>query len=348
VGGGPTGHPAHRAVFIATQFRKKFASIEDVDIFELARLNLTNPAVIAFALGVLVAIVKGDLRLPEQVASFVSTFLLLAIGLKGGIALRQAAAGDVLVPALGTVALGAATAAGTFFAARWFIRLDVSDAASLAAHYGSVSAVTFTAAMAFADSAGFAPDGMMPALVAILEVPGIILALLFARSGSNSKSLRAALHEVFTGKSVLLLLGGLFIGRFASEAGIEQATPFFVGLFPGMLVIFLLDLGTMAGKRLADVRQVGARLVVWAVVAPLVFGSIGAVVGTIVGLSVGGAAVMATMAASASYIAAPAAVRVGIPSARPAVSLGAAIGITFPFNLIVGIPIYLEIAKGLG
>lgn len=319
-----------------------------MNVLELARLNLTNPAVIAFALGVLVAIVKGDLRLPEQVASFVSTFLLLAIGLKGGIALRGVSAGDVLVPALGTVVLGVTAAVVTFLAARWFIRLDVPDAASLAAHYGSVSAVTFTAAMAFADSAGFAPDGMMPALVAILEVPGIIIALLLARSGSNSKSLRAALHEVFTGKSVLLLLGGLFIGRFASATGIEQAKPFFVGLFPGMLVIFLLDLGTLAGKRLADVREVGARLVVWAVAAPLVFGSIGAVVGTVVGLSVGGSAVMATMVASASYIAAPAAVRVGIPAARPAVSLGAAIGITFPFNLIVGIPIYLEIAKALG
>lgn len=319
-----------------------------MDILELARLNLTNPAVIAFALGVLVAIVRGDLRLPEQVASFVSTFLLLAIGLKGGIALREVSAGDILVPAMGTVVLGAATALATFVAARWFIRLDVSDAASLAAHYGSVSAVTFTAAMAFADSAGYAPDGMMPALVAILEVPGIILALLLARRGSNGKSLRAALHEVFTGKSVLLLLGGLLIGRFASEVGIEQAKPFFVGLFPGMLVIFLLDLGTLAGKRLADVREVGARLVVWAIAAPVAFGAIGAVMGTMVGLSVGGTAVMATMAASASYIAAPAAVRVGIPSARPAVSLGAAIGITFPFNLIVGIPIYLEIAEALG
>lgn len=319
-----------------------------MDLFELARLNLTNPAVIAFALGVLVAVVKGDLRLPEQVASFVSTFLLLAIGLKGGVALREVAIGEVLVPALGTVALGVVSAGVTFYAARWFIRLDMSDAASLAAHYGSVSAVTFTAAMAFADSAGFAPDGMMPALVAILEVPGIVLALLLARSGSNSKSLRAALHEVFTGKSVLLLLGGLFIGRFASGAGIEQAKPFFIGLFPGMLVIFLLDLGTLAGKRLADVRQVGARLAVWGVAAPLAFGVFGTAVGTIVGLSVGGAAVMATMAASASYIAAPAAVRVGIPAARPAVSLGAAIGITFPFNLIVGIPIYMEIAKALG
>lgn len=319
-----------------------------MDILDLARLNLTNPAVIAFALGVMVAIVKGDVRLPDQASSFVSTFLLLAIGLKGGIALRQVAAGEVLVPAVGTVLLGVVTAGLTFVAARWFVRLDISDAASLAAHYGSVSAVTFTAAMAFADSAGFAPDGMMPALVAILEVPGIILALLLARSGSDNKSLRAAVHEVFTGKSVLLLLGGIFIGRFASEAGIEQAKPFFVGLFPGMLVIFLLDLGTLAGKRLADVRQVGTRLVVWAVAAPLVFGSVGAVIGSVIGLSVGGVAVMATMAASASYIAAPAAVRVGIPSARPAVSLGAAIGITFPFNLIVGIPVYMEIAKALG
>lgn len=319
-----------------------------MDIVELARLNLTNPAVIAFALGVTVAVVKGDLRLPEQVASFVSTFLLLAIGIKGGVALRAVSAGDILAPALGTVVLGLATSLATFFAARAVIRLDAADAASLAAHYGSVSAVTFTAAMAFADSAGFAPDGMMPALVALLEVPGIIVALLLARRGSNNKSLRAALHEVFTGKSVLLLLGGLLIGRLASEPGIEQVKPFFVGLFPGMLVIFLLDLGTLAGKRLADVREVGAKLVVWAIAAPMVFGTVGAVTGSIVGLSIGGTAVLATMAASASYIAAPAAVRVGIPSARPAISLGAAIGITFPFNLIVGIPIYLEIAKALG
>lgn len=347
MGCGSARHTSHFAIFVSNAIQENDCYYVDVDIVELARLNLTNPAVIAFALGVLVAVVKGDLRLPEQVASFVSTFLLLAIGLKGGIALREVGAGDLLGPASGTVALGVLAAAVTFVAARWFIRLDVADSASLAAHYGSVSAVTFTAAMAFAESAGYAPDGMMPALVAILEVPGIIVALLLSRRGGDSRSLRAALHEVFTGKSVLLLLGGLFIGRFASAPGIEQAKPFFVGLFPGMLVIFLLDLGTVAGKRLADVREVGIRLIVWGIAGPLLFGALGALVGSAVGLSIGGTSVLATMAASASYIAAPAAVRVGIPSARPAISLGAAIGITFPFNLIVGIPIFLEIAKTL-
>ena len=306
--------------------------------------NLTSPAVLAFVLGVLAVAVRSDLRLPEQVGSLVSTYLLLAIGIKGGLRLREVAFADVWGPILGTLALGFITPVFAYWTARRFGRLDVPNAASMAAHYGSVSAVTFTAAEGFNRTSGILEEGFLPALVAILEIPGIVVALVIA-SRTLGANITTALHEVITGKSILLLGGGLLIGSFGSVSAVEAVEPFFIGLFPGFLCLFLLDLGTLAGQRFTYVRRAGSRLVALAIVLPLVFGTIGAFTGTLVGLSAGGAAVLAVMSASASYIAAPAAVRVALPQADLGISLGAAIGVTFPFNLVIGIPLFSEIAQ---
>ena len=306
--------------------------------------NLTSPAVLAFVLGVLAVAVRSDLRLPEQVGSLVSTYLLLAIGIKGGLRLREVAFADVWAPILGTLALGFITPIVAYWAARRFGRLNVPNAASMAAHYGSVSAVTFTAAEGFNRTSGILEEGFLPALVAILEIPGIVVALVIA-SRTLGANITTALHEVITGKSILLLGGGLLIGSFGSVSAVEAVEPFFIGLFPGFLCLFLLDLGTLAGQRFTYVRRAGSRLVALAIVLPLVFGTIGAITGTLVGLSAGGAAVLAVMSASASYIAAPAAVRVALPQADLGISLGAAIGVTFPFNLVIGIPLFSEIAQ---
>ena len=311
---------------------------------ELVVDNLTSPAVLAFVLGVLAVAIRGDLRLPDQVSSLISVYLLLAIGIKGGTRLRGAGIADIWGPILATLALGVITPVLAYVAARHFGRLNITNAASLAAHYGSVSAVTFTAAEAFNKNSGILDEGFLPALVAILEIPGIVVALVIASRHLGSP-MKTALHEVLTGKSVLLLGGGLVIGGVGSRDAVTAIEPFFVTLFPGFLCLFLLDLGTLAGQRFTYVRRTGFRLVILAIALPILFGILGTIAGTAAGLSAGGAAVLAIMAASASYIAAPATVRAALPEADLGVSLGAAIGVTFPFNLVFGIPLFSEFAQ---
>jgi len=315
-----------------------------VTLLELVGQNIGSPAVLAFILGALAVRLKSDLSFPESVTSLLSTYLLLAIGLKGGLRLREAALDDLLLPIVGTVALGIVTPAITYWVARKFLRRTPSDSAALAAHYGSVSAVTFTAAETFVKNAGTLGEDYLAALVAVLEVPGIVVALLIASRVLGKSTIKSAVHEVVTGRSVVLLIGGLVIGFVASEKSTALVEPLFVDLFAGVLVLFLLDLGVMAGSRLDAIRAAGAKLVVFAIALPVLFGFLGVVVGTAAGLSVGGVTVLATMAASASYIAAPAAVRIGMPEADGGLALGAALGITFPFNLVVGIPLYSELA----
>ncbi len=318
-----------------------------MSINDLVSLNLGSPVVLAFLLGVVAAFIKSDLRFPEQVTSLLSTYLLFAIGLKGGMRLRESSLTELTWPVLITLILGVATPVVAFLVARSFLRLDTINAAAMAAHYGSVSAVTFTAAESFTRAAGTLSEGYLPVLVAVLEVPGIVVALVIASRASQGRSMSSAIHEVMTGKSVVLLLGGLIIGAIANQEALTRVEPFFVGLFQGMLCLFLLDLGTLAGQRFNSIRRAGARLLIFATALPIVFGVVGVLLASAVGMSEGGATVLAAMAASASYIAAPAAVRVGLPEADIGLSLGAALGVTFPFNLIIGIPLYSEVAAVL-
>ncbi|MBU6240533.1 MAG: sodium-dependent bicarbonate transport family permease [Acidobacteria bacterium] len=319
-----------------------------MSISELLSLNLASPAVLAFALGLVATLFRSDLRFPEAVTSLLSTYLLFAIGMKGGIELRDAALGDIAAPTLVTLVIGLMVPFVAYEVARRFVGLNVADAASLAAHYGSVSAVTFSAAETFTRAAGTLDEGYLPALVALLEIPGIVVAMVIASRALGGQNLKSAIHEVVTGKSIVLLVGGLLIGCFANQKGIEKVEPLFRDLFAGVLVLFLLDLGTLAAQRLRTLKAVGPRLVVFATGMPLIFGAVGVLGGTIAGLSVGGAAVLGAMSASASYIAAPAAVRVGLPEADVGLSLGAALGMTFPFNLAIGIPLFHEIAQAIG
>jgi hypothetical protein len=318
-----------------------------VTLGELVGQNLASPAVLAFVLGAVAVRLKSDLRFPESITSLLSTYLLLAIGLKGGLRLRDASLDDLVMPIIATVALGIITPTVSFFVARKFLRFTTTDAAAIAAHYGSVSAVTFTAAETFARSAGTLGEEYLAALVALLEVPGIIVALVIASRALGGKSMKSAVHEVVTGRSIVLLIGGVAIGLIVNGDSAAVVEPLFVGLFPGVLVLFLLDLGVLAGERLERIRAAGWRLIVYAIALPVLCGVFGALAGTWVGLSVGGVTVLATMTASASYIAAPAAVRVGLPDADQGLVLGAALGVTFPFNLVLGIPLYAELAGRL-
>lgn len=309
--------------------------------------NLTAPPVLCFVIGALAVAMRSDLRLPDQVGSLISTYLLLAIGLKGGLRLQDTNVSDLWAPLVATLAIGLITPLVAFGVARRFARLPTINAAALAAHFGSVSAVTFTAAESFARAADPATEGFLPALVALLEIPGIMIALVLALRATGSSRLHTAVREVITGKSIVLLLGGLVIGYVGSDDAIAKVEPFFIGLFPGMLCLFLLDLGTVAGQRFRQIRTAGPRLPIMAIGLPLAFGALGVAAGILAGMSAGGAAVLGAMAASASYIAAPAAVRVALPDADLGLCLGIAVGVTFPFNLIVGIPLYTELAQRL-
>lgn len=309
--------------------------------------NLVSPVVLCFLLGILARILKSDLAIPEAVQQGLSIYLLLAIGLKGGAAISVQPAASLLLPSVLTLAIGAITPVSAFYLMRSLGRLGIPDAAAVAAHYGSVSVVTFLAAGEAAGRAGQAAESFLPALVALLEVPGIVIALLFAGRAPGSEGAatwRKALHEVLTGKSIVLLLGGLAIGWLCGPERLEDVQPFFASAFKGALCLFMIDLGLAAGRRLRDARLAGVRLLVLGCLIPLLHGALGVFGATWAGLSEGGAAVFGAMAGSASYIAAPAAVRVALPRANPAYYLTLSLGITFPFNLAVGIPLYQKLA----
>lgn len=318
------------------------------DIFDIARTNLLSPMVLAFALGVIASLVRSDLKIPDAVYSGLSIYLLLAIGLKGGAALSEAQLHELASPLGLTILLGILTPILAYAVLRKLGNFSRIDSGAIAAHYGSVSAVTFIACQSFLEASRTPFEGFMPVLLAALEVPGIIVALLLVkRKEGAGASLSQAFHDIFFGKSILLLVGGLAIGFLSGPAGLERVAPVFVAPFQGALVIFLLDLGILAAHRIPDLRSAGAFLFGFAVLMPIVLGGIGVWVGQFAGLSQGGATLLGTMTASASYIAAPAAVRVTLPEANPTYYLTASLGITFPFNLTVGIPIYGLMAQTL-
>lgn len=316
-----------------------------METLDLIRSNLLSPMVLGFLLGVIAAFVKSDLRVPEPLYVGLSMYLLLAIGLKGGVALSETTLGIVWLPAVATVCLGLLTTLIAFWVSRCLWKLDMANAAALAAHYGSVSAVTFMAALTFVRMAGAEAEGYLPGLVALLEIPAIFLALILVQRSANKQPIGEAIRETLTGKSILLLAGGLLIGGISGREGMEPVKLVFVDAFPGLLVLFLVEMGIVAGRRMKEIQRSSAFLVAFAIGVPIINGAIGVVVGVLCGLSLGGSTVLGVMTASASYIAAPAAVRVGIPSANPSYYLTAALGVTFPFNLTLGIPLFYELAR---
>ncbi len=313
---------------------------------ELLTQNLISPVVLAFVLGMLARAVRSDLEIPPALYQGLSIYLLFAIGLKGGVALAETPMVELAGPVLITVVLGVITPLSAFGLLRWFGRISRTDAAATAAHYGSVSAVTFLAALEATKIADMAPNGYLPALVAVLEVPGIIVGLMLARQ-SGSRGVKAALHEVVVGKSIFLLLGGMAIGALCGAEKMESVAPLFVHPFKGVLCLFLLELGMLAAGRLRDLKSAGWRLVVLGCLLPLGHGLLGTAAGTWVGMSSGGAAVFGAMVGSASYIAAPAAVRIALPRASPGIYLTLSLGVTFPFNLAIGVPLFMSFAQYL-
>lgn len=319
---------------------------------ELVLSNLTSPVVLAFVLGIAAAVVRSDLRLPADIYAAISIYLLFAIGLKGGAELSVTPLSVFLAPAAATLAVGILTPLTAYACVRGIGRFEIADAAALAAHYGSVSMVTFLACMTFLQTVGVPFEAFAPALVVLLEVPAIVVGIGLARAqlgddDGATGSWAATLHEIFAGRGIVLLLGGLLIGWIAGKPGMAKVEGFFVTPFQGMLTLFLLEMGIVAARRLRDLRQAGLFLVFFGTLIPLAHGAVGAALGSLAGLSLGGTTVLAVLAASASYIAAPAAVRIALPQANPSLYLTASLGITFPFNLTVGIPYCYWVAQQL-
>jgi len=308
---------------------------------------MIDVVVLFFLLGVFARLVKSDLRLPEALYETLSIYLLLAIGLKGGIELSKQPLAALAPQVAACIALGLAIPFVMYPLAR-ALRLARADAAALVAHYGSVSVVTFAVASAALARKGIEHESHAALWVAVMEAPGLVAGILLARMGrSGVGDWRRVAHDVLFGKSVLLLLGGLAIGAVAGVEGTAPIKAVFIDPFKGVLALFLLELGLVAGGRLAEVRRFGAAVVVIGLGAPPLLALAGALTGLALGLSTGGVALMATLAASASYIAAPTAMRIAVPEANAALSITAALGITFPFNIVVGIPLYITLAQRL-
>jgi hypothetical protein len=318
-----------------------------VDGLQLALTNLTSPPVLAFALGLLATALRSDLKLPDAVYQALSIYLLLGIGIKGGVALSESSFEQIIGPLLGTLTLGIVIPVAAFYLLR-FTKLDVANRGALAAHYGSTSLVTFTAGIVFLESLSLQVEGYVNTLLAVLEIPGIIIGLALAAKGiTRNISWGESLREILTGKSIFLLVGGVVLGFLTGSAGYARIDDFFTGLFTGVLTLFLLELGMVAGRRIKDLKQVGVSLFIFGTSFPIIAGSLGVLVGQLTGMSLAGSAALGILAGSASYIAAPAAVRLALPEASPGIYLSASLGITFPFNLTIGIPVMLAVSQFL-
>jgi hypothetical protein len=391
-------------------------------VFKSLSENLLTPIPMCFALGIFCKLIHGGIKIPKELYYSISIYLLMSIGFMGGHELALADLKEVLMPALVTLALGCFTPISAYVILRFLGRMSVADAAGIAAHYGSTSAVTFAVAQNFAEGKMHPMNGYLPTLVTILECPGIAIALAMGAMFSKVKHdaiatqghggehqegrLGEALYEVITGQSIMLMAGLLVIGfvatHFMPNAAVFQEhgshaeahapvdstslTPeakaaqekaekeakdaakkakmavfekspfypfyqFFLAkgmIFRGLLCIFLLEMGLVAGERLADLLKVGPFLVAFGILLPLFHGFLGAWLGHWAGLNLGGCTVFAAIVSSASYIAAPPAVRLTLPEANPTLSITASLAITFPFNIAFGIPIYYEMALFVG
>ena len=357
--------PAVLAVFNAEQLGRILESLER---------NLLTPIPLCFVLGLICTRIHGGIKIPKELYLSIAIFLLMSIGFIGGHELaheyHEHGVSTIWKPALATLILGCVTPITSYLVLHYIGRLSIADSAGIAAHYGSTSAVTYAVANSFVEQTQHPANSFLPTLVTILECPGIAIALVLgaalsareraAKAASTGRPAREsklgeALYEVMTGQSILLMAGLLVIGfistLFMDPKGFQPFYDFFQSkgmLFRGALCIFLLEMGLVAGERLGDLVKVGPFLVAFGILMPLIHGFLGVYLGHLAGLNLGGCTVLGAIVASASYIAAPPAVRLTLPEANPTLSITAALAITFPFNIAFGIPIYFEMAKWVG
>jgi uncharacterized protein len=315
---------------------------------DLAIGNLVSPAVLFFVLGVLAALAKAELSIPEAIAKTLALYLMMAIGFKGGVEVAKSGLTVDLLFAMGAgIVLSAALPVAGFWFLRATTKLDAVNAAAVAAHYGSISIVTFIAATQTLQMLGVGFEGYMIAVAAVMETPAILVALLLAGKNHSSGQSKSKLwHEVLLNASVVMLVGSFLIGWATGEAGAAQVKPFLVDIFRGVLCLFLLDMGLVAGRGLRNgFRQLQPAVLAFGIYMPLFSAGVAAVVCYGLGLSTGSAALLITLSASASYIAVPAAMRLALPEAQPSIYLTLSLAVTFPFNLSIGIPLYFWLAE---
>ncbi|MFT4636170.1 MAG: hypothetical protein ACI854_002666 [Arenicella sp.] len=308
-------------------------------------MNSIDPVIWFFLFGLFAGAMKSELRLPSQIYDFVSMLLLITIGLKGGIELANQPFSTLLPQMVVIVGIGFLLPLFVFPVLRHIGKFSRADSASIAAHYGSVSVGTFAVAVAYMNTRGIEFEEHMALFVVLLEIPAILVGIILARGMSKDTQWSTVGQEVLLGKGVMFLLGGLFIGWLSGPSGVESISPLFFDLFKGILALFLLEMGLITATQLGSLKRYGVFLVIFGIVTPLIFAVLGTATGLALGLSIGGTAILATLFASASYIAVPAAMRISVPEANPTLSLTASLGITFPFNILFGIPLYHWFAR---
>lgn len=321
------------------------------DILGLAADNLLSPIILSFALGLAAALARSDLSIPEAAAKAMSIYLLFAIGVKGGVSVSEHGPGPDLIAAIGA---GIVLSFGLpFIAFVWLSALtglSRTDRAAVAGHYGSISIVTFVAASTVLSGQEIFAEGFMVAVAASMEAPAILSALwIVARGGGQTSRNDGLMREILLNGSIVLLVGSFAIGVITGSEGLAQIDSFVVAPFQGVLCLFLLDMGLVAGRGLRQARTsgLGPGAIVFGMVMPLTGAGLGLIAGLLCGLTTGGVALMMVLSASASYIAVPAAMRVALPEANPSVYLTLSLGVTFPFNLTLGIPLYVALSQAV-
>lgn len=312
--------------------------------------SLLSPMVLAFLLGIIATLIRSDLKFPDGFYLVLTIYLLFAIGLKGGVKLKEVSFGEAIFPILAALLLCLLIPTWVYLFLKNVFRVDKLNSAALAIHYGSVSAVTFGECIAFLELMGVSYEKYSPSLLAIMEVPAILVGILLARAGSNDglnfrPNWKKVFHELLAGKGTLLLVGGIIIGILSGKRGMEQVAPVFETPFRGILTLFLLEVGLVTGRRLKDLKLLGFRIISFGIIFPVIHAILGIFLAKWTGLSMGGSVVFGTLAASASYIAAPAACRIALPEANPSIYLTASLVVTFPFNIVLGLPLYLSFAQ---
>ena len=338
-----------------------------MDILQLIQSNLLTPIVLFFLFGIIAARIKSDLKMPEAISEFLPIYLLAAIGLHGGIEMRKTGFEEMLIPMLVAIGLSLLFTLNHYQILRRLGKFNIFDSYALASTYGAVGAVTFSVGLSFLKNQGVSSEGYLAAILAVLEPVAFILAI-FLTNMAVSKQIRTkkqsisddeeldigmkqtktklsqVLKESITGKAIVILLGSIVIGYIIGKEGFEPISIVFDELFTGAIVIFMIEMGIIAGQRLEDIKKVGVFLTSFAIIMPTINGIIGVLVSTALGLSLGGAVMFGLLLASASFIAAPAVLRHAIPQANPSLYITSALGITFPYNIIVLLPIMFTVS----
>ena len=341
-----------------------------MDILGLIQSNLLTPIVLFFIFGIIAARIKSDLKIPDAISEFLPIYLLAAIGLHGGIEMRNTGFEKMLVPMLVAIGLSLLFTLNHYQILRRLGKFNLFDSYALASTYGAVGAVTFSVGLSFLKTQGVTSEGFLAAILAVLEPVAFILAIFLTNMAVSKQmkskkeslgeigeseiemgisetktNLKQVLHESITGKAIVILLGSIIIGYMIGEEGFSSISIVFDELFTGAIVIFLIEMGIIAGQRLDDIKKVGVFLIAFSIIMPTFNGIVGVLVATVLGLSLGGSVMFGLLLASASFIAAPAVLRHAIPQAKPSLYITSALGITFPYNIIVLLPIMFMVSS---